>query len=233
MGGYFEGLMNSQMTMEFFLPDGVNGGAATLAIVAMLSMLFQQPYAAENDQSVVRSETLLRSATCWDGERYKSYPPGQPELSTAKPSAMTSIGDEMTTETRATSKQLKTVNGRLKTGEGWIGYRNGGASGLSEFLYFAYYPLVLPKNSSTRRPTMSKMPTVNSWLRVRVRSLRRRPAVRSGTHHLRTHPRPIPCGQEEASSIEAWAPQQVFLQDESRADRAGGHTPVHRETPSR
>src|SRR5215469_6704360 len=68
--------------------------------------------------------------TCWDGERYKSYPPGQPELSTAKPSAMTSIGDEMTTETRATSKQLKTVNGRLKTGEGWIGYRNGGASGL-------------------------------------------------------------------------------------------------------
>jgi integrase len=53
---------------------------------------------------------------------------------------MTLIGDEMTTETRATSKQLKTVNGRLKTGEGWIGYRNGGASGLSKFLYFAYYP---------------------------------------------------------------------------------------------
>src|SRR5215469_722706 len=81
MGGYFEGLMNSQMTMEFFLPDGVNGGAATLAIVAMLSMLFQQPYAAGNDQSVVRSETLLRSTTSWDGKRYKSYPPGQPELS--------------------------------------------------------------------------------------------------------------------------------------------------------
>ena len=32
------------------------------------------------------------------------------------------------------------VNGRLKTGEGWIGYRNGGESGLSKFLYFAYYP---------------------------------------------------------------------------------------------
>jgi integrase len=28
----------------------------------------------------------------------------------------------------------------LKTGEGWIGYRNGGESGLSKFLYFAYYP---------------------------------------------------------------------------------------------
>jgi len=53
---------------------------------------------------------------------------------------MTLIGDEMTTETRATSKQLKTVNGRLKAGEGWIGYRKGGASGLSKFLYFACYP---------------------------------------------------------------------------------------------
>ena len=32
------------------------------------------------------------------------------------------------------------MNARLKTGEGWIGYRNGGASGLSKYLYFAYYP---------------------------------------------------------------------------------------------
>jgi len=27
---------------------------------------------------------FCRSATCWDGERYKSYPPGQPELSILK-----------------------------------------------------------------------------------------------------------------------------------------------------
>ena len=71
------------MTMEFFLLDDVDGGAAMLVIVTLLSMLFQ-PYAAENDQSVVRSETLLRSTTSWDGERYNSYPSGQPALSILK-----------------------------------------------------------------------------------------------------------------------------------------------------
>ena len=113
--------MNSQMTMEFFLPDGINGVAATLAIVAMLSMLFQRPDAAENDQSVVRSETLLRSTTSWDGERYKSYPPGQPELSILKitvpphtklewhshpvPSAAYVVAGELTLERRKDGKK--------------------------------------------------------------------------------------------------------------------------------
>ena len=76
--------MNPPMTMEFFFLDGIDGGATMLAIVTLLSMLFQQPYAAESDQSVVRSETLLRSTTSWDGERYKSYPSGQPELTILK-----------------------------------------------------------------------------------------------------------------------------------------------------
>ena len=69
------------MIMEFLLLDDVDGGAAMFAIVTLLSVLFQRPYAAENDQSVVRSETLLRSTASWDGERYKSYPSGQPLLS--------------------------------------------------------------------------------------------------------------------------------------------------------
>ena len=72
------------MIMEFSLLDDVDGGTAMLAIVTLLSMLFPQPCAAENDQSVVRSETLLRSTTSWDGERYKSYPSGQPVLSILK-----------------------------------------------------------------------------------------------------------------------------------------------------
>jgi len=76
--------MNSPMTMEFLFLDGLDGSAAALAIVTLLSMLSRRPYAAENDQSVVRSETLLRSATSWDGERYKSYPSGQPVLSMLK-----------------------------------------------------------------------------------------------------------------------------------------------------
>ena len=51
----------------------------TLALV-----LFRQATAHESCQSAVRSETLLRSSSSWDGEPYKSYPPGHPELSVLK-----------------------------------------------------------------------------------------------------------------------------------------------------
>jgi quercetin dioxygenase-like cupin family protein len=33
---------------------------------------------------IERSETLLQARSSWDGEPYKSYPPGQPELSILK-----------------------------------------------------------------------------------------------------------------------------------------------------
>jgi quercetin dioxygenase-like cupin family protein len=72
------------MTRELFLLDDVDDRAAMLAIVTLLSMVFQRSDAAENNQPVVRSETLLRSTTSWDGERYKSYPSGQPMLSILK-----------------------------------------------------------------------------------------------------------------------------------------------------
>jgi quercetin dioxygenase-like cupin family protein len=55
-----------------------------LVIVMLLSILFQRSNVAENDQSVVRSETLLRSSASWDGEPYKLYPSAQPELSILK-----------------------------------------------------------------------------------------------------------------------------------------------------
>lgn len=45
---------------------------------------FRQATAAENAQPAVRCEILLRSSSSWDGEPYKSYPPGQPELSVLK-----------------------------------------------------------------------------------------------------------------------------------------------------
>jgi integrase len=42
---------------------------------------------------------------------------------------------------RATEHQLHEVNERLKKcGGGWVGYRNGGESGQSKYLYFAFYP---------------------------------------------------------------------------------------------
>ena len=47
-------------------------------------MLTLQADTAQNGQSSVRSEVLLRSSSSWDGEPYKSYPPGAPELSILK-----------------------------------------------------------------------------------------------------------------------------------------------------
>jgi quercetin dioxygenase-like cupin family protein len=55
-----------------------------LVIVTFLLTLFEQATAAQNRQSAVRSETLLGSSSSWDGELYKSYPSGQPELSILK-----------------------------------------------------------------------------------------------------------------------------------------------------
>jgi quercetin dioxygenase-like cupin family protein len=46
--------------------------------------LIQEANAAKYGQSVVQSQILLRSKTSRDGEAYKSYPSGQPELSILK-----------------------------------------------------------------------------------------------------------------------------------------------------
>jgi len=47
-------------------------------------MLLQRPNAAKNDQPSVRLETLLQTSSSWDGEPYKPYLAGQPELSILK-----------------------------------------------------------------------------------------------------------------------------------------------------
>jgi quercetin dioxygenase-like cupin family protein len=41
-------------------------------------------FAAADDQTTVRSETLLRTRTAWNGVRYEGYPKGSPELSVVK-----------------------------------------------------------------------------------------------------------------------------------------------------
>ena len=46
--------------------------------------LLGEATAGENSQRAVRSETLLQTGSSWDGEPYKSYPSGQPELSILK-----------------------------------------------------------------------------------------------------------------------------------------------------
>jgi len=55
-----------------------------LLLATLLLVLLQRAMATEDDQSAVRSETLLRNTSSWDDEPYKSYSSGQPELSVLK-----------------------------------------------------------------------------------------------------------------------------------------------------
>lgn len=55
-----------------------------LLIVTLAFVLLRHATAAENAKPAVWSETLLRRSSSWDDEPYKSYPPGQPELSVLK-----------------------------------------------------------------------------------------------------------------------------------------------------
>lgn len=70
--------------MEFSLASDVDDGEPMVVIVMLLSTLFQLAKGKRNDQPGVRSESLLRSSSSWDGEPYKCYPSGQPELSILK-----------------------------------------------------------------------------------------------------------------------------------------------------
>ena len=49
-----------------------------------VTLAFEEATAEENSQQTVWSETLLRTGSSWDGEPYRSYPSGQPELSILK-----------------------------------------------------------------------------------------------------------------------------------------------------
>jgi len=62
----------------------VDGGEPMLVIVMLLSILFQPATAADDDQVTLQVETLLQSSSSWDGEPYKPYRAGQPQLSILK-----------------------------------------------------------------------------------------------------------------------------------------------------
>lgn len=57
---------------------------AVLVTVTLALALLREATAGENRQPAVQSETLLRTGSSWDGEPYKSYPSGQPQLSILK-----------------------------------------------------------------------------------------------------------------------------------------------------
>jgi quercetin dioxygenase-like cupin family protein len=57
---------------------------SVLNTVTLAFALLREATAGENHKRAVQSETLLRTSSSWDGEPYKSYPSGQPELSILK-----------------------------------------------------------------------------------------------------------------------------------------------------
>ena len=98
-----------------------------LLCVTLAYALFLQAMTAEDARSAVRSETLLRSSSSWGNEPYKSYPPGQPELSVLKitlqphtklewhspiPSAAYNVAGELMVERKKDGKKQHFVAGQ-------------------------------------------------------------------------------------------------------------------------
>jgi quercetin dioxygenase-like cupin family protein len=103
-------------------------GATTLLIATVAFTLLQKATAGENPQPAAHSQTLLRASSSWDGEPYKSYPSGQPEVSILKitlaphtklewhshpmPSAAYIVSGELTVERKKDGKKQHFIAGQ-------------------------------------------------------------------------------------------------------------------------
>jgi quercetin dioxygenase-like cupin family protein len=100
----------------------------TLLIAIFAITLFQKASAGQDRQPAVQSETLLRTSSSWDGEPYRSYTSGQPELSILKitlaphtqlewhshpmPSAAYIVAGELTLERKKDGKKQRFTAGQ-------------------------------------------------------------------------------------------------------------------------
>jgi quercetin dioxygenase-like cupin family protein len=103
------------------------GDVPRLVTSLFVLILFQQA-TAKNDRAIAHTETLLRARSSWDGESYKSYPLGQPELSILKitlaphtqlewhshpmPSAAYIVAGELTPERKRDGKKQRFTAGQ-------------------------------------------------------------------------------------------------------------------------
>jgi quercetin dioxygenase-like cupin family protein len=100
----------------------------TLLIATFAFTLLHRATAGENRQPAVQTQTLLRASSSWDGEPYKSYPSGRPELSILKitlaphtelewhthpmPNAAYVVAGELTLERKKDGKKQRFVAGQ-------------------------------------------------------------------------------------------------------------------------
>ena len=100
----------------------------TLLITTFAITLLQKASAGQDLQPAVQSQTLLRTSSSWDGEPYRSYTSGQPELSILKitlaphtqlewhshpiPSAAYIVAGELTLERKKDGKKQRFTAGQ-------------------------------------------------------------------------------------------------------------------------
>jgi quercetin dioxygenase-like cupin family protein len=99
-----------------------------LLITTFAITLLQKASAGQDPQPAVQSQTLLRTSSSWDGEPYRSYTSGQPELSILKitlaphtqlewhshpmPSAAYIVAGELTLERKKDGKKQRFTAGQ-------------------------------------------------------------------------------------------------------------------------
>jgi len=100
----------------------------TLIIATFVMTLLQKTTVGQNRQGLSSRVPLLRTSSSWDGEPYKSYPSGQPELSVLKitvaphtqlewhshpmPSAAYIVSGDLTVERRKDGKKQRFAAGQ-------------------------------------------------------------------------------------------------------------------------
>jgi quercetin dioxygenase-like cupin family protein len=100
----------------------------TLLLLTLAITLVQNARARENHQPPIQKQILLSASSSWDGELYKCYPPGQPELSVLRiilaphtqlkwhshpvPSAAHIVAGELTLERKRDGKKQRFTAGQ-------------------------------------------------------------------------------------------------------------------------
>src|SRR6516162_8710033 len=84
--GFLHGMMGDRLSevVKSVMAQMSLRSMPTLLIATFAITLLQKASAGQDGQPAVQSQTLLRTGSSWDGEPYKYYPLGQPELTILK-----------------------------------------------------------------------------------------------------------------------------------------------------
>jgi len=128
--GFLHGMMGDRLSevVKSVMAQMSLRSMPTLLIATFAITLLQKASAGQDGQPAVHSQTLLRTGSSWDGEPYKYYPLGQPELTILKitlaphtelewhshpmPNAAYIVSGELTLERRKDGKKKRFTAGQ-------------------------------------------------------------------------------------------------------------------------